>query len=214
MENASNIYQPFCNDLVTVGTCYAQFTCRQRHILTKFDGSRNEIPQTGFVKFDIIAVRSPVHYTVRLLEHRLSRDIPWTQLNSTASFLSFSMDMMKFFNEDRNRTMHFPIALGDLCAVSVDTMGEQLYERGKIVKIEEKKYAHPLLINQENVYVKWRNCFFRYMNVTTQYWVEILLVDCNERTSCYSTSLMTLPDKFKTFPYQAVDIRIGRRQIF
>lgn len=48
------------------------------------------------------------------------------------------------------------------------------------------------------------------MNVTTQYWVEVLLVDSNERTSRYSTSLMTLPDNFKNFPHQAVDIRIGR----
>lgn len=141
MENASNFYQPFCNDLITIGHCYGQFTCRQRHILTKFDRSRNEIPQTGFVKFDIIAIRSPVHYTVRLLEHRLSRDAPWTQLNSTADFLSFTMEMMNFFKDETNLTMHSPIALGELCAVCVESGGGSIYERGKIVKIEEKKYV-------------------------------------------------------------------------
>ncbi|XP_037028322.1 putative ATP-dependent RNA helicase TDRD12 isoform X2 [Bradysia coprophila] len=187
IENALNIYQPFCNDLATIGSCYGQFTCRHRHILTKFDGSRSDIPQNGFVKFDIIAVRSPVHYTVRLLEHRLSRDVTWTRLNSTADFLSFNMEMMMFFKDDTNRTMHFPIALGDLCAVCVGVDGENLYERGKIIKIEEKKY----------------------LTVTTQHWVEVLLIDSNERMSCYSTSLMTLPDKFKNFPHQAVDIRIA-----
>lgn len=209
MENASNIYQPFCNDLATIGTCYGQFTCRNRHILTKFDGSRNEIPRNGFVKFDIIYVRSPVHYTVRLLEHRQSTNVPWTRLNSTAEYLTFKMEMIKFFEDERNRTMHCPIALGDLVVICVKSDGEKLYERGKILSIEEKKWAQlKLSISEINPHLIAES-FFRYLTVTTQYSVEVLLIDSNERTSCFSTSLMTLPDKFKNFPHQAVDIRIG-----
>lgn len=50
---------------------------------------------------------------------------------------------------------------------------------------------------------------FRLKMSLTQYWVEILLIDSNERTSCFSTELLHLPDKFQCFPPQAVDIRIG-----
>lgn len=48
------------------------------------------------------------------------------------------------------------------------------------------------------------------MGLTTQ-WVEMHLVDCNEHMSCSSAELMHLPEKFQSFPHQAVDMRIGER---
>lgn len=99
-----------------------------------------EIPQTGFVKFDIIGAHSPVHFTVRLLEHRLPYETKWTTLQSTDKILSFNMELMKYFEDDENHEIHFPFMLGDLCVVAVENEGGKRYERGKIVKIEEKKY--------------------------------------------------------------------------
>lgn len=99
-----------------------------------------EIPQIGYVKLDIIGVHSPVHYTVRILEHRLPHVTKWTKLQSLDDILSFNVELMKYFENEENHVMHFPFMLGDLCVVSVHSAGEKRYERGQIVKIEEKKY--------------------------------------------------------------------------
>lgn len=47
------------------------------------------------------------------------------------------------------------------------------------------------------------------MAVLKQYWIEILLIDSNKRTECLSDELKQLPDRFKSFPPQAADVRIG-----
>lgn len=125
---------------MTIGVCHRRLTCNHRHILNKFDRSRDEIPHNGYVKFEIIGIHSPVHFTVRLLEHRLPYEVKWTQLQSSDVFLSFHMEMIKYFEDEENHAMHAPIVLGDLCVVCVQKDGGKHYERGRVVKFEEKKY--------------------------------------------------------------------------
>ncbi len=144
---------------MTIGSCHGGFTCRKRHILTKFDRSRSEIPITGYAKFEVIAVRSPVHLTVRLLAHRQPHIKNWTKLQSTNEFASFNIEMQKYFEDEENQVMHLPIALGDMCACVVQLVGETLYQRGQIVKIEEGKYVavtrltHSILSSTRNTLI-------------------------------------------------------------
>lgn len=138
-ENRTNIYKPFCDDLLTIGVCHGRLTCNHRHVLTKFDRSRNDIPKKGYVKFEIISINSPVHYTVRVLEHRLEFEGKWTRLQTSDAIFSFFVSMMEYFDNDENHVIHSPVTLGDLCVVCVNSEGGKRYERGMIVKIYAEK---------------------------------------------------------------------------
>lgn len=47
------------------------------------------------------------------------------------------------------------------------------------------------------------------MAVLNRVIIEVLLIDSNERKCCNGAELMQLPERFKSFPCQAVDVRIG-----
>lgn len=138
-SNADISTKPFCNNLLTTGVCQGQFSCRDRHVLKKCDRSRTEIPQTGYVKFNIIDIRSPVCFTVRLLEHRPSQATDWIKFTEAKEFFRFNVELAQHFKNEENHQTHAPIALGDLCVVCLPGTGDRSYERAQIVKIEEKK---------------------------------------------------------------------------
>lgn len=138
-EKRQNIYKLFCPDLMTLGVCHERLDCNHRHILTTSDRSRNAILKNGFVKMKIFSVHSPVHFTVRLLEHRFPYESKWTKLQSTDEVSSFNMELFKYFEDDENHVVHSPCLLGDLCVACVVSEAGIQYERGQIVNIEEKK---------------------------------------------------------------------------
>lgn len=123
---------------MTIGVCHGHLSCQHRHILTRYDRSRSDIPRNGSVKFDIIAIHSPVYFTVRLREYRLLHENKWTKLQATDEFLSFTIELTKYFSDANNHIIHFPFNLGDLCVLCVNSNVRSTYERVKIVKIGEQ----------------------------------------------------------------------------
>ncbi|KAJ6624811.1 putative ATP-dependent RNA helicase TDRD12, partial [Pseudolycoriella hygida] len=186
-ESQTNMYKPFCKRLLTIGICHGQINCPDRHTITKLDRSRSDIPLSGYVKFDILRINSPVHFTVRLRQHRDTNESKWKNCQSSNSVSAFQFRLMKYFEDVNNHVIHFPFDLGNICIVSTDADGGKCYSRGKIVKIEENKH----------------------MGILHRQRIEVLLVDSNQIVSCYSTDLLELPEKFKNFPHQAVDVRIA-----
>lgn len=134
------MYKPFCNTLLTIGICHGQSGCQDRHVLTKFDRSREDIPSNGSVKFEIISCHTPVHFTVRLLEHQAPNKTEWTKIPSAQDFIAFNMELSNYFKDTENHIIHSPCNLGDVCAVGVNLTTGCNYQRAKIIKIMEERY--------------------------------------------------------------------------
>lgn len=137
-------YNAFCDNLLTYGVCHTQYTCSSRHILTKIDRPRDSIPRKGYIKFSIIAVHTPVHYSVRLLEHRPTTSNKWQKIPFADDYFTFQIEFKKYFNEEANRIIHHPPVLDDLCVIGED---DNEYKRCKIIGVDTVRYVSNFVNN-------------------------------------------------------------------
>lgn len=144
-EERLTTYNPFCPNMLMFGVCHSQYTCSFRHLLIKFDRPRDNIPRNGDIKFEIMTTHSPAHFTVRLLEHRpLRRN--WQKIPYVDSYFTFEGELLKYYRNKANHTIHSPPELNDLCVIDADVDD---YRRCKIIAIDRKKrvyYFHLILI--------------------------------------------------------------------
>lgn len=80
-------------------------------------------------------MHSPIHFTVRLLEHQQANQTKWRTINKSNNYIGFSL---KFTVECTDKSKLEPIQTnakgGDYCVVFVDDQPQ----RGQIIKRYEK----------------------------------------------------------------------------
>lgn len=116
------------------GICHNHYTCNYRHIFTKFDRPCDYIKRNGHIKFQILKIHTPAHYTVRLLEHRPLTKNKWQKIPFVDDYFTFQMEFKNYFNDTKNHTIHSPPVLDDLCVIDED---DNEYKRCKIIGINK-----------------------------------------------------------------------------
>lgn len=127
-------YKPFCDSMLLFGNCLSQFTCVNRHVITKFDRPIESIPRSGYIKFQVHQTNSPAHFTVRLLEHR-TLDGKWQKMPHVDDYFSFQRNFDEYFKNPDNHQTHLP-ELGDLCVIEGEN---ETFKRCKIIGINKRK---------------------------------------------------------------------------
>lgn len=129
-------YVPFCNRMLLFGVCDTQDACSvtSRHFFTTLDRAPEHLPRNGKIKFEILFIHSPAHFTVRILEHRSLARTEWQKpyLND-ASTLRLKLD--KYFSDPDNLIVNQSPKVGDLCVIQDDDEGE-IFKRCKVIFID------------------------------------------------------------------------------
>lgn len=94
-----------------------------------------QIPTEGKLKLKILYVISPVHYAVRLIEHKGCDDKIWKIINRSDEYLNFCLELKVYFSNENNHDRHFPINIGDLCVIKDDNT----FYRCKVLEMKEPK---------------------------------------------------------------------------
>lgn len=69
------------------------------------------------IKFRILAVHSPKHYSVKILETLTDRLQGWKPFRPELPSVEFFLRFENYFRNPENRILQYPIILNDLCAV-------------------------------------------------------------------------------------------------
>ncbi len=123
--------------MLLLGVCRNEYTCKYRHILTKADRPDECIPRNGYIRFEIQAVHSPIHYSVKLLEHYSLERNKWQKIPHVDDFFSFRTKFDKYFRDEDNHHIHYPAVVGDLCVMDVSEDGSGHFERCEIISSDE-----------------------------------------------------------------------------
>lgn len=126
----------FCDNVLTSGICHNRHSCSSRHVLTKYDRPLEHIPRNGTVKFHIIKIKSPTHFTVRLLEHKPVNRKKYEKIKS--DYIFFYMEFKSYFKDQANHVIHHPPNLGDICVIDVEH-GDHDYRRCRIIEVHTTK---------------------------------------------------------------------------
>ncbi|KAJ6632966.1 putative ATP-dependent RNA helicase TDRD12, partial [Pseudolycoriella hygida] len=181
-ENRETQTVKFCENLLLFGKCYSQYTCKYRHTFTKFDRSHENVPTAGEIKFLILSTHTPTHYTVRLLEHRPHKGMPWHKIPRANEYFYLQRRLEQHFENVKDHSIVHAPKFGDLCVVDDRDDGddESVFKRCEIVAINKNKS------------------------------VELLLIDTNKRLHGISCmDLLQMPQYLKLFPRQAFELRIA-----
>ncbi|XP_055845468.1 putative ATP-dependent RNA helicase TDRD12 [Episyrphus balteatus] len=170
-----------CPKILEFGSCDEGNRCPYRHQLTKYDGPAQGIPKSGDIRLKILEVISPTHYIARILTHKQQGN--WDVVRRSNEYATFSMKMsMHFINEDA-RIIHWPPKVKDICMYK----DGDTYHRCRLLEV-------PTILYESIV---------KLLNV------KIKLIDSGKIIMCKSHDLLVIPEEFKEFPAQAIDIRLS-----
>lgn len=116
---------PLCSRTLQFGACEKIAQCKKRHVFSEIDKPIN-IPCDGFIKFDLVAIRNPSQFAIKIREFRPLYEKQWIQcekkLKRTEAMLENLQDLMS------NSAIEVSVSTGDTLAVRSAT------ERDSIVK--------------------------------------------------------------------------------
>ncbi|XP_061388957.1 uncharacterized protein LOC133324087 [Musca vetustissima] len=176
-----------CPQLLEFGEC-DDTRCDKRHELTRFDiiDDRDDIPSDGELRIHILKVFSPTHYAARLLLHKAPNSTQWQEIRRSGENLTYSVQMDQHYRNEDNLSLHWPPYINDLCMYKY---GDN-FRRARILEAPDLAGKN-LNIVQANLKVT-----LKLVDVG----IVINSVKCSELFIC--------DEKFKEFPYQAIDIRL------
>lgn len=130
----------FCAKMMILGECENKYSCESRHILQQSDRPQKHMPVDGEIKFEILTVCSPTHFTVRLLAHRSPTQSRWQKVPHVDDCTAFKMELEKYFRNNESQT-HYPPQMGDLCVLKVDPELNKFgtHMRCEIIEINDRR---------------------------------------------------------------------------
>ncbi|XP_055913578.1 putative ATP-dependent RNA helicase TDRD12 [Eupeodes corollae] len=171
-----------CPKILEFGSCDEANRCSYRHQLTKYDGPIQGIPKSGEIRLKILEVISPTHYIARLLTAK--QQGAWEEVRRSKEYATFSMKMSMHFMDEDARVIHWPPRVSDVCMYrDGDT-----YHRCRIFEV-----LTPII----------------YESIVKPVNVKVKLIDSGRSIMCKSLDLLEMPEEFKDFPAQAIDIRLS-----
>ena len=144
-----------CRFILEDGECTVKTQrCRYRHQFVPQELNKPKFMCPAVhIRFEILLVKSPINYSVRILDYRNNRQDPWTKVHDRTEYMSNIIQFNQYFkNEDNHRSHSFP-KLQDLCVVKYDGV----FERAIVTDISGDKsclVAVKLLDKGMETYVK------------------------------------------------------------
>lgn len=170
-----------CPKILEFGVCDESNRCSFRHQLTKYDGPIQGIPKSGEIRLKILEVISPTHYIARILTHKQQGS--WEVVRQSNEFPMFSIRMTMHLMNEENQIAHWPPKVNDFCVYK----DGNTFHRCRVLEVPPIVYES--IVKTLNIKVK--------------------LIDSGRTIMCKSHDLMEIPDEFKDFPAQAIDIRLS-----
>uniref|UniRef100_A0A1A9WVB7 RNA helicase n=1 Tax=Glossina brevipalpis TaxID=37001 RepID=A0A1A9WVB7_9MUSC len=187
LENA-RVYKrvQLCSEILEFGDCIEP-GCDKRHRITNFDVVTEEdnIPMNGEICIHILEVFSPTHYAARLLEYKPLDAKQWFEVRRSRSATAFIVELDLHYRDAKNIAQHWPPQIDDICIYKY----RNTYKRARILDISN--FPENVNIIQESLKLTIK---------LIDDGIVIKAVQCNE--------IFTCDEKFKEFPYQAIDIRL------
>lgn len=143
-EKAENCrLESICNFLFMHGRSNHESYCRERHLLMPDDvpSSVSTVPQCGSVHLKILNMISPTRYSVQLLTVQQTANRSWKPINQSDAFMDFNEKFKSYYSELNNHRDLLTFELDDFCVVQDNDGSSNAYHRGRIIKINEKKYV-------------------------------------------------------------------------
>lgn len=106
---------PICSNIFQFGSCADFSHCKSRHVFTELDKPLN-VPCDGFVKFDIVGLRSPSHFIVKVLEYWPSGEKTWISRQEELSKAEEALTMLQVVMRT-NCLIQVAVKTNDMCAV-------------------------------------------------------------------------------------------------
>uniref|UniRef100_A0A1I8NZG2 RNA helicase n=1 Tax=Stomoxys calcitrans TaxID=35570 RepID=A0A1I8NZG2_STOCA len=176
-----------CPQLLEFGEC-DESRCDKRHELTRFDviGEKDDIPCEGEMRILILKVFSPTYFAARLLQHKPLNTTKWREVRRSAENLKFSVELDLHYRNEANLLLHWPPYVNDLCMYKY----ADNFRRALILEAPD--------LSDKNINIVQSNLRVNLKLVDDG--TTVNSVKCNELFVCH--------DKFKEFPFQAIDIRL------
>ncbi|KAL0268700.1 UNVERIFIED_CONTAM: hypothetical protein PYX00_010531 [Menopon gallinae] len=167
---------PLCPNLLEFGMCGNKGKCAGRHALIKdIDSPRSAL--NGLVKFKILRVHSPSHWSVRITD---VTDTGNRKLRVEDLSGEISDEIRRHYEDEENRRFLVPVTFGGLCAVEMDHPTGKAFRRARIVEYEKDEKEKP----------------------TT---ATVRLIDEGNTCLVPVHQLYELPERLMEYPPQAVD---------
>jgi superfamily II DNA/RNA helicase len=107
---------PLCTNILQFGYCAKFSNCKKRHVLVAADKSVN-IPCDGLMKFELVAVRSAAHYTMKVLEYLPLREKRWISCELKTQKIEKALETLQETMITNTPVIQVPLKVGELCAV-------------------------------------------------------------------------------------------------
>uniref|UniRef100_A0A1B0ETB3 RNA helicase n=1 Tax=Glossina morsitans morsitans TaxID=37546 RepID=A0A1B0ETB3_GLOMM len=175
-----------CPDVLDFGEC-DEFFCNKRHEVTSLDvvTEKDDIPMDGEIRIHILKTVSPCHYIARLLEHKPHRAKQWVEIRHSRKATAFALQLDQHYHHKNNRSHHWLPLVGDICVYKYSNA----YRRVCILDILTFSPSADVVQDSLKLTLK-------------------LIDDGEILKAVQSSDIFICHQKFKDFPYQAIDIRL------
>lgn len=117
--------------------------CRERHLLMPSDVPlpTSAIPRSGGIRLKILNIFSPTRYSVQLLTAQQIANRSWKPINRSDAYVNFNRKFNSYYSDSNNHRDPLTTELDNFCVVEDNDGTSHAYHRGRIIKIEEKRYS-------------------------------------------------------------------------
>ncbi|CRL05500.1 CLUMA_CG017960, isoform A [Clunio marinus] len=169
---------PICQNILQFGSCINSTICKRRHIFIDNDRSIN-IPCDGLVKFDIVGIYNPSHYTIKIREYLPANAKKWISCETKLRTIEDSLEALQIIMNKEN-IVQVNAKTNDICAVFCPQRIKWL--RCKVLEIQYPGKA----ISQVHVY----------------------LLDYGRKINVKTTDLKVLSEEYKLLDPLVTDLRV------
>lgn len=106
-----------CSNMLKFGKCTA-INCSRRHAFIKEFDNPQHLPTTGVIKFRLYAVKSPLHFVIKIKECCASENCgEWTSWKEQNKEIEAKLnELQELMGDSDNRVIHAPIVVDEMCA--------------------------------------------------------------------------------------------------
>lgn len=102
---------PLCSNTLKFGACQKFSNCKKRHVFSESDKPIN-IPCDGLIKFDLVRMRNPAHYIIKIRKFLPQDELKWVNRDK---LIIKTEEMMEKLQE------HYKLPENRIIAVSAST---------------------------------------------------------------------------------------------
>lgn len=106
---------PICSSILLFGECESFPKCKKRHVFNDIDRPVN-IPTDGLIKFELVGVINPAHYSVKVLEYLPAGTKKWISCKKRIQRVEESLEQLQKMMTE-TCIIQTGVKTNDICAV-------------------------------------------------------------------------------------------------